>query len=43
LLPVWQAIRSETNVCVRIEEAHDGHGKLSVKQHATPKPPNVGN
>jgi hypothetical protein len=31
LLPVWQPIRGETNVCIRIEEAQLGHGRLSVQ------------
>ena len=31
LLPMWQAIRSEPNVCVWIEEVQFGHGRLSVK------------
>jgi len=30
LLPMWQAIRSKTNVCVRIKEAQFRHGNLSV-------------
>jgi len=30
LLPVWQAIRSETNVCVWIEKAQIAHGRLSI-------------
>ena len=30
LLPMWQAIRREANVCVRIEEAQFGHGDLIV-------------
>ena len=30
LLPVWQAIRSETNVCVRIEKAQIAHGRLNI-------------
>jgi hypothetical protein len=30
LLPMWQAIRGETNVGVRIKEAQFSHGRLSL-------------
>jgi len=30
LLPMWQAVRSEPNVCVRIKEVQFGHRKTTA-------------
>ena len=34
LLPMWQAVRSETNLPVRIEKPQCGHGRVSVSDAA---------